>query len=409
MLIMKTSTVTKIILRTQKPSQLISALMGCLVGFLLIIASIQNYINLNSILSDNNQAIGSQFLVINKKVSILNSLSLKKSSFTQSQIHEIESLPSVEKLSTFVPNQFEAQAYLQLSLSQANQVELKTDLFLESLDDLFLDVKSDDWKWKDGDEVVPVILPADFINLYNFTYAPARNLPQISKSTIQMFGFKIIIGNGFKTTTYKGKIIGFSNRITSMIVPFSFMQFANEKYKNESMNNHDYYRLIVKINPAKLADFNKYLNEKGLETNNELLKSAKLSSMLQFTLSFVFFIGLLMILNAFSGFILYLQLTITKSKYELETLLRLGYSHQKLVKWYTSGIFSVLAFIVILSFILLKYIQKKVVHFMSDFSFEVSDDLHNLVIISGLTMMLILFFLFFLSIRKQIYKLSLPI
>ena len=371
---MKISTVSKIILKTQKPTQLIAALLGCLIGFLLIITSLQNYFNLNKVLSDKDQAIGSQYLVINKKVSLLNSLNLKKSAFTKSQLEEIESLPSVEKISTFTPNQFEARAYLQLSLDQQNQLELKTDLFLESIENSFIDVKSEDWKWNIDDEVVPVILPADFINLYNFTYAPARSLPQISKSTIQMFGFKIIIGNEFNETTFKGKIIGFSNRITSMIVPLSFMNYANEKYKNETLSNQDYYRLIVKINPSKLSDFNKFLNEKGFETNNELLKSAKLSSVLQITLTFVFLIGMLMILNAFSGFLLYLQLTITKSKYELETLLRLGYPHRKLVKWYATGVLIMLLSILTMSFSVLMYIQTKVVHFMSEYGFEVSSN-----------------------------------
>jgi len=405
---MKISTVSKIILKTQKPAQLIAALLGCLIGFLLIITSVQNYFNLNSVLSDKDQAIGSQYLVINKKVSLLNSLNLKKSAFTKAQLEEIETLPSVEKISTFTPNQFEARAYLQLSLDQQNQIELKTDLFLESIENSFIDVKSEDWKWNIDDEVVPVILPADFINLYNFTYAPARNLPQISKSTIQMFGFKIIIGNENNETTFKGKIIGFSNRITSMIVPLSFMNYANEKYKNETLSNQDYYRLIVKINPSKLSDFNKFLNEKGFETNNELLKSAKLSSVLQITLTFVFLIGMLMILNAFSGFLLYLQLTITKSKYELETLLRLGYPHRKLVNWYATGVLILLLSIFTISFSFLKYIQIKVIDFMTEYGFEVSSDINNSVIYIGVFVVLILFVLFYLSIIRQIYKLSLP-
>lgn len=405
---MKLSIISKIILKTQKPSQLILALIGCFVGFLLIIASVQNYLNLNSVLSDKEQAIGSQYLVINKKVSLLNSLSLKKSSFNKEQIQEIESLQSVEKLSTFTPNQFEAKAFLQLSLSKQNDVALRTDLFLESLENSFIDVKSEDWKWNIEDEVVPVILPADFINLYNFTYAPARNLPQISKSTIQMFGFKIIIGDSYNSKVYSGKIIGFSNRITSMIVPSSFMNYANEKYKNGNLVDEDYYRLIVKINPSKLSDFNKYLNENGLETNNELLKSAKLSSILLATLTFVFFIGILMVINAFSGFILYLQLTIIKSKYELETLLRLGYPHQKLINWYSTVIFTLLSTIASMCFFVLMYSQKKVAEFLSEFGFEVNETIHNIVIYTGILIMLGLFAIFFISIIKQIHKLSLP-
>ncbi|MBU3714419.1 MAG: hypothetical protein FGM46_05665, partial [Ferruginibacter sp.] len=216
---MRSSIVTRIIIKTQRPSMLVAAIVGCLVGFFLVIASIQVYYNFNHILSDKDQAIGSQFLVLNKNVSVINTMDNKKSVFSSQEIDALKSQPFVERISPFLPNQFSAMAWLQFSVGDGNNVELKTDLFMESVDDGFIDVKSEDWKWDLGNDVIPVILPTDFINLYNFTYAPARGLPQLSKSTVSLFSFKIILGEGTSQKILKGKIIGFSNRINSMVVP----------------------------------------------------------------------------------------------------------------------------------------------------------------------------------------------
>lgn len=402
------TSIHKILLRTQKPSQLWMALLGCLIGFYLMMASIQNYINIQQIFDNPDQAIGSQYLVINKKVSLLNSLSIKKSVFSASDISEIKNLPSVEKLSAFVPNQFEAQAYLQLSSQASNEVELKTDLFLESVQDSFIDAQSADWKWKENDNEVPVILPSDFINLYNFTYAPARGFPQISKGTTSLFGFKILIGPSGNQIAYKGKIIGFSDRITSMLVPMSFMEFANRHYSNFKEPTYDIFRLIIKVHPSELGNFNQYLLENGLETNNELLKSAKLSSLLQLTLLLVFLLGMLMIANAFSGFILYIQLTIARSEYELETLLRLGYSHRKLIKAYAVGILLLLLLINIATFGLVFVTQKKLAIYIQRFGFDITQQVHKYVVMSGLIVILILFVIFTFSVRSQLMKLAFP-
>lgn len=403
---MKGNIVSKVIIRTHRPMQLFAALLGCFIGFLLVVTSIQNYYNFNYILNDKSQVISSQFLVINKKVSILNSINLKSSSFTEKQINEIKSLPSVEKLSAFNPNRFQASAFLQLSTGDI-EAELKTDLFLESVDDDFIDVTSDDWEWQLGNEVVPVILPTDFINLYNFTYAPARGFPQISKSTAQLFGFKIIIDDHQRQSIFKGKIIGFSNRISSMIVPISFMNYANNKFGSYE-NNKSFYRLIVEVKPSQLSAFQQFLDKKGLETNEELLKGGKLSSLLEAILFIVLILGLLMILNSFSGFLLYLKLIITKSQYELETLLRLGYEHRRLTKWYANGLGLIVLSILVMCFASLHYIQTQTNQYLNHYGFDFPSSIHKIVYLSGIVIMVLLYTLFYFSIKKQIYNFCLP-
>jgi hypothetical protein len=403
---MSRSQVTRIILKTQKPAQLLSAFVGCLIGFLLIITSVQSYLNFKHIFSDTNQSIGSQYLVINKNISVLNSVNQSRSTFNESQIEEIRSLPAVKRVSVFVPNHFPAYAEMQFDAGD-NSAVMKTDLFLESVNDSFVDAVSEDWVWQEGQETVPVILPADFINLYNFTYAPARGLPQLSKNTTQLFKFQIRIDHHGSNVIYYGKIVGFSNRITSMIVPMSFMSFANAHYGTNSPKE-EVFRLIVEVKPERLAEFQRYLNTNSYETNEELLKSGKVSSLMQALLSILLILGAVMLFNAFSGFLLYLQLVVARSHYELETLLRLGFRHSRLTAWYANGLGLCLLAIASLSFVGLLFIHQKTIAFMESYGFEPPQQISSQVVIAGIMLMLLLYIIFLWAVRRQIYRLALP-
>ena len=68
--------ISKILYRTQKISQLTSAIFGVFLGFSLILTSSQIFTDFKNIIHDSAQAIGSQFLVINKKISLLNTFNI---------------------------------------------------------------------------------------------------------------------------------------------------------------------------------------------------------------------------------------------------------------------------------------------------------------------------------------------
>jgi hypothetical protein len=154
-------------------------------GFFLIFIAAQLFADFKTMVNSQEQSIGSQFLVVNKQVSVLNSFKLGKSTFSKTEVEELKSLPSVKRISEFTANQFEAVASMSIPNGESSSA-FRTELFMESVGDDFLDVKPDDWNWELGNEMIPMILPTDFINLYNFNFAPGRGLPQLSKATIQL-------------------------------------------------------------------------------------------------------------------------------------------------------------------------------------------------------------------------------
>ena len=401
---MKRSILSTILYRTQKPSQLLGAIIGSLLGFFLVVAAAQLFADFKTMVTSSEQAIGSQFLVVNKQVSVLNSFKLGKSTFTQNEVTQLKSLPSIKRVGEFTANQFEAVASMSMPGGQSNAV-MRTELFLESVGDDFLDVKPDDWKWNDGDEMIPMILPTDFINLYNFNFAPGRGLPQLSKATIQMAVFDIDIRGAKGAAHFQGRIAGFSNRITSVLVPKSFMDYANSHYGNVQ-STPESYRIIVEAKQNELPAIQKHFESEGYETNQELLKNGKFGSLLQAILGIVAVLGILVMFVSVSAFLLYVQLAITRSKYETETLLRQGYPHSKIVSWYGKQLAFIMLIIGISTTTLLFFVKSYTNKYIETFGFEAPKNLNDFVLLGGLGLVSLLWLVQYIAVRKQIYKLA---
>ncbi len=401
---MKKSLLSTILIKTQKPSQLLGAISGSLLGFFLVITAAQLFADFKTMVSSSEQAIGSQFLVINKQVSMLNSFKLGKTTFSPIEVQELKSLKSIKKVGEFTANQFQAVASMSLPNGDASQA-MRTELFLESVPNDFLDVKPEDWNWEAGNEMIPMILPTDFINLYNFNFAPGRGLPQLSKGTIQLAVFDIDIRGAKGGAHFKGRIAGFSNRITSVLVPQSFMNFANKTYGNIP-NSAESYRIIVEAKQNELPAIQKHLDSEGYETNEELLKNGKFGSLLQAILSIVAVLGIFVMFVSVSAFLLYVQLAITRSKYETETLLHQGYPHAKIISWYGKQLALIMGGIFILSLGLVFVAKSTANEFILKFGFEAPKSLNEFVIFGGLMLVLLLWLIQFFSIRKQLYKLK---
>ena len=146
----------------------------------------------------------------------METFNLTNATFSRSEIKDIREQPFADKVVGFISNQFSLSAFTE----SKRFPDFYTDLFFEAIPDEYLDVKNPEWHWVAGQKTIPVILPQDYLNLYNFGFAPSQGLPQISPKTISLVNFKIEISGRGKSDQYKGRIIGFSNRINSILVPY---------------------------------------------------------------------------------------------------------------------------------------------------------------------------------------------
>jgi hypothetical protein len=322
----------KLLFSGHRPFQLAIAWAGALAGFFLILASTQLYIDFKSLLTEKNDWIHPEYLVINKRISILNAFSAQKG-FSEKEIQELENLEGVSDVGRFVSNGFKVAASMAQPGKEAVVPGMYAELFFEALPDRFLDVRSGYWKWQAGSEIVPVIIPADYLKLYNFGFAPGQNLPQISEKTASAVLFDLHIDSAGTAISLKGRIAGYSNRINSVLVPESFMEHANRSYGGRKEAAQVSRLVLVVKNPSDAAIIN-FLDKKGYETNAEQLRNARLNTVLQVIVMIVALIGSMLVFMAILGFVQYTQLAMNRSAYEIRTLTDLGYSPFRLFRSY---------------------------------------------------------------------------
>ena len=204
---------------------------------------------------------------------------------------------------------------------------MKSLAFFETVPDQFIDVETNNWGWEKGDTQVPIILPNTYLDAYNFGIAQAAGTPQVSKGIIGAFSIKLEVSGNGKKAVYQGNVINFSDRINSILVPKSFLDFANLEYGTPS--KQETFRVIVEVTDANDPSLKKYIEDNGYETNSEQLRGGKVEQILRGFLNFHVLIGIIIILQSAFLFVLYSQILIQKSKYEIQLLLILGY------KWKT--------------------------------------------------------------------------
>ncbi|MFL5743693.1 MAG: hypothetical protein ACJ751_03460, partial [Niastella sp.] len=140
--------------------------VGLGIGVLLLLCSIQMYINIQQLLgSDSQRKEGSDFISISKTITNETMGQLEKNLFNANDIKDIADKPFVEGVSPLTANRFRVQ------LSAGDIIPFSTDMFLESLDNNFIDTVPPNFTWKEGQDYIPIVFSSDFLEIYN-VFAP---------------------------------------------------------------------------------------------------------------------------------------------------------------------------------------------------------------------------------------------
>jgi len=386
----------KLLSKTQNPKQLIGGIAGTFIGVLLLSLAVQIYFEYKSLFKEPKNDFGKQYIIINKKISALNTLSGGISAFSADDIEDIKKLPSVQNVGSFTANRFNVLAELSMGNYSPG---IRTELFFEAVDDRFIDNLPEDWGWKEGQESIPLILPADFINLYNFTFAPARGLPLISPNTIKMARFQLRLTGGTGLKEYSGRVVGYSQRLNSVLVPKNFMDITNNAL-SPTTEKEKKGRLIVEIDQSKSGELYKLIKEKNWETNESRLMTSKFAFLLEMILVAVGILGIVILFLAFFSTILYVLLSINKAKYEIDTLLLLGVPRKHIINWYSVNIGIIYTVIIVTSSALVWFIKSMVADYLGKFGFNITAGINPLTIISAVAALSVVWLIQYLSIRK---------
>ncbi len=359
----------KILFKKQKPIQLFIAATGAFAGILILLLSIDFYISIKTILLKESEIFGDDLLVIQKQTNDLNTLGLSSNTFSDKEIEEIKKEPYIKGVAIFRPALFSANASLK---GAGDMPDMMTDTYFESLPDEYIEVKTNTWEWNEGDEEVPVILPGSFLDSYNYGFAPSQNLPPISEKTIGRLRFNIkIYGFGVNFT---GIVTGFSYKLNTILVPESFLIYANTRFAQGNMRTPT--RLVIKtddITNPRLAEF---LEQRGYITHDERLEGSRVKTLLNISMLLFLMIGVIIVMLSLLSFVQYSRLLITNIQYELKILLLLGYSYKTPAKQYLINFGITTVIIVLAALLSAVFIKAFFETYMKSYGFEVSQGLN---------------------------------
>lgn len=322
--------------------------IGLWIAAVLLLMAIQLESNFSTLLNHSNHPDAKhEYLVVNRQ---LNNTTLNKPSLEEEEIEQLRKLPEVAAVGTIQP------AYFKALLSVDNdQFPFQTDASFESVPTNFIDQLPAGWDWKEGDDFVPVILPMLFLDLYNFQFALAQQLPQLSPEIIQMLNFNITLTTSSPALVLKGRIVGTSDRIQSLLVPESFMNWANQRYATEGKRKPS--RVIIKTNDASSPSLNHFLQKNHLRTDREKTRFGQYRQVVNWVAGFAGLSGLLLFLFALLVLSLFIQLNITGRRDEIRLLLQLGIAPNQLYQFLMKKFFLIQILLIITAVLFVSLVQ----------------------------------------------------
>lgn len=369
---------------------------GLGIGVLLLLSSIQMYININQLLKNKNpKKDGYDYISVTK--TITNENMARDHSFSEADIDELKKQPGIDDASPLLANKFLVKA------TGGSRIPFSADMFLEAIDEKFIDTVPKNFTWKEGQAVIPFIISSDYLELYNTVFAPSRGLPQISESSITAIIIQLECFGINGTQTFGGNVVALSDRINSVLVPQSFLVWANQHFGNSTKVNPS--RIFIKTKDANSPVFLSFLEQKNYHVNKDKTKFGRIKQVLQAIVSGLAGFGILVILLAMVLFSFYLQLMIARSKENLQLLLTIGYSPNWLSKTVAKKWIPVYVMVIISAIVVTAFLHWGFQHFFMNNSEILSPSVHWIVLAVAVFLLLLSITVNFRLVKKLLHKL----
>ena len=369
-----------------------------LFGMLIVLFGFQFYKDVLPGFTQQDSFMKADYLIMSKKIGMGNTISGRSNTFSGSDIDDVSSQKFVKKVGKFTSTEYKVDA----SMGVNGVNVLNSELFFESVPDGFVDVSLKDWKYEPGSQEVPIILPRTYINMYNFGFAQSHSLPKISDGLMGMIDFHIFIQGNGKKEQFKGKVIGFSSRLNTILVPQAFMDWSNNEF---APNNHsEATRLIVEVgNPAD-ENITKYLDQNGYEVETDKLDAEKTTYFLKMMVSMVMIIGLVISILSFYILMLSIYLLVQKNSSKLENLLLIGYSPGNVSMPYQVLTMGLNILVLAIAWIILFFIRGYYMDFIETLFPDIAEGSMLPAILLGVVLFLIVSVLNIIAIRRKVMR-----
>ena len=276
-------------------AQTVGFTLAGLVGMAIVLTALQAYRDVLPVFDRPDSFMRGDYLVLSKQVGALQAIGLGSSDFTAEELADLRAQPFVREAGAFTPADYRIKGTVGMG-----GVELSTYLFFESVPDRFLDVGAENWDYKAGDRDIPIIIPRNYLNLYNYGFARSQGLPQISEGIFRRVSLGIeIAGNGHREQ-FRGRIVGLSNRLNTILVPDAFIRWSNGRFGSGAAKQPA--RIIVETDRPVDAAVTDYLARKGYEAEGDRRDDGRAARFLRIAAGGVAGVGLV-----FSAMSFYIQ------------------------------------------------------------------------------------------------------
>ena len=288
--------------KTLPKAQLLGYSFALMVALTLLGGIWQLYKDVKPLLEEQTDIFSSNYAVVSKPISAVSSLEKESIYFTPQEQEALQKESFVKSMAPFSVATFKIMAY-----THEGEGELPlfaTDLFFESIPDKYIDVQSDQWQWTPSRSFVPIIIPENYLSLYNFGFAESQGLPVLSKGLIDKLTFGLRLSGNGKEAIFSSRIVGFSAKINSILVPEDFLTWANQTYGTPSSRVS---RLLVEFHDPSQQEILTYF-----KAHNYLL----------------------ILLLSVAVVVLSLHLVLQRNREQIRSLLSIGYTPRQIARYY---------------------------------------------------------------------------
>ena len=387
----------RLLSRHLNAGQLAGFVLANLCGMTIVLAAVQFATDIIPMFTGSDSFMKPGQMVMAKHVSTVRTLTGKAPTFTQKEIADVRHQPFVSDVGTFTPSLFSVVATLG---SQKLGVEFSTEMFFEAVPDAFMDVDTSRWHWKEGDEEVPIVLPRNYLNLYNFGFASSQGLPALSESLVSMVNIRFILRGSAGRKELTGRVVAFSKKLNTILVPQAFMDEMNTTLSPERKPEPS--RLIVTVsNPAdeRIAE---YLSNHSYETEADDAEAARTAHLLRIIISIVLVVGLIISALAFYVLLLSIFLLLQKNTEKIDTLLLIGYSPQAVARPYHLLTISLNTLVLILSVIIVLLLRGYYLPLFGQLYPSYSAASLSPTLLTGVALYLLVTLLNYVAIRRKV-------
>lgn len=355
---------TRILISGLRPGQLVMQVLGLLFSFVLLAIATQGTLDYQSISDASKEGIGEDIIILSKRS--------KQPSFEKAELDSLKSLVSVLEVYPFKSNQVDMEMGFE-GLGKA----ARSDYFgFECIDSDVLATDQWDWDWSfstDSLAEVPILIPKDFLRLSSVL--TSDKIP-LSEDELKYFRLELMPTDSLNNPTnasFKARVVGSSDRISAVVVPCGFVDYLNSTFVRKKSLKLKPKRIAVKFDVERVIELKEYINAQGYETNESKLRSGEHAALFRGAFIAVGMLGLFVLLLSLTGVLLTVQLMITRSKEQIESVLIQGIHPRTVLGWYIKGLSILFVFLSIMAFIAVFMLKKMyVIPFLDKFSFVVS-------------------------------------